>query len=131
MSELNYEVETQWENDHHDVYIWLNYLGFDKKGYSYELTKKEYYYLEAAHQHMSLEDVKKFGVSFNKASKVFKDFIKGRELNAIYWSRQTVTDGFKTYVLTSEFDYKFVSYGNHAQHHVSPEVLKMLVGEED
>ena len=31
----------------------------------------------------------------------------------------------------SEFDYKFVSYGNHAQHHVSPEVLKMLVGEED
>ena len=23
MSELNYEVETQWENDHHDVYIWL------------------------------------------------------------------------------------------------------------
>ena len=28
-------------------------------------------------------------------------------------------------------DYKFVSYGNHAQHHVSPEVLKMLVGEED
>lgn len=44
---------------------------------------------------------------------------------------ETVTDGFKTYVLTSEFDYKFVSYGNHAQHHVSPEVLKMLVGEED
>lgn len=43
---------------------------------------------------------------------------------------ETVTDGFKTYVLTSEFDYKFVSYGN-AQHHVSPEVLKMLVGEED
>ena len=40
---------------------------------------------------------------------------------------ETVTDGFKTYVLTSEFDYKFVSYGNH----VSPEVLKMLVGEED
>lgn len=28
---------------------------------------------------------------------------------------ETVTDGFKTYVLTSEFDYKFVSYGNHAQ----------------
>ena len=44
---------------------------------------------------------------------------------------ETVTDGFKTYVLTSEFDYKLVSYGNHAQHHVSPEVLKMLVGEED
>lgn len=56
---------------------WLNYLGFDKKGYSYELTKKEYYYLEDAHQHMSLEDVKKFGVTFNDASKVFKDFRKG------------------------------------------------------
>lgn len=56
---------------------WLNYLGFDKKGYSYELTKKEYYYLEDAHQHMSLEDVKKFCVSFNEASKVFKDFRKG------------------------------------------------------
>ena len=54
-----------------------SYLGFDKKGYSYELTKKEYYYLEAAHQHMSLEDVKKFGVSFNEASKMFKDFRKG------------------------------------------------------
>lgn len=24
---------------------------------------------------------------------------------------ETVTDGFKTYVLTSEFDYKFVSSG--------------------
>lgn len=54
-----------------------SYLGFDKKGYSYELTKKEYYYLEAAHQHMSLEDVKKFGIPFNDASKVFKDFRKG------------------------------------------------------
>ncbi len=30
-----------------------------------------------------------------------------------------------------KIDDKFVSYGNHAQHHVSPEVLKMLVGEED
>lgn len=55
----------------------LTYLGFDKKGYSYELTKEEYYYLEAAHQRMSLEDVKKFGVTFNDASKVFKDFRKG------------------------------------------------------
>ena len=55
----------------------MTYLGFDKKGYSYELTKKEYYYLEAAHQHMSLEDVKKFGVTFNDASKLFKDFRKG------------------------------------------------------
>lgn len=54
-----------------------SYLGFDKKGYSYELTKEEYYYLESAHQRMSLEDVKKFGVSFNEASKVFKDFRKG------------------------------------------------------
>lgn len=53
------------------------YLGFDKKGYSYELTKEEYYYLEAAHQHMSLEDVKKFGVPFNEVSKMFKDFRKG------------------------------------------------------
>ena len=56
---------------------WLNYLGFDQKGYSYELTREEYYYLKDAHQHMSLEDVKKFGVYFNEASKVFKDFIKG------------------------------------------------------
>ena len=54
-----------------------SYLGFDKKGYSYELTKEEYYYLEAAHQRMSLEDVKKFGVTFNDASKMFKDFRKG------------------------------------------------------
>lgn len=55
----------------------FTYLGFDKKGYSYELTKEEYYYLEAAHQRMSLEDVKKFGVTFNDASKMFKDFRKG------------------------------------------------------
>ena len=55
----------------------FTYLGFDKKGYSYELTKEEYYYLEAAHQRMSLEDVKKFGVTFNDASKLFKDFRKG------------------------------------------------------
>lgn len=53
------------------------YLGFDKKGYSYELTKEEYHYLEAAHQRISLEDVKKFGVTFNDASKMFKDFRKG------------------------------------------------------
>lgn len=52
-------------------------LGFDKKDYSYELTDEEYYYLEADHQRMSLEDVKKFGVTFNDASKVFKDFRKG------------------------------------------------------
>lgn len=55
----------------------FTYLGFDKKGYSHELTKEEYYYLEAAHQRMSLEDVKKFGVTFNDASKLFKDFRKG------------------------------------------------------
>ena len=65
----NSKVTNNWDG--------MTYLGFDKKGYSYELTKKEYYYLEAAHQHMSLEDVKKFGVSFNEASKVFKDFRKG------------------------------------------------------
>ena len=65
----NSKVTNDWDG--------MTYLGFDKKGYSYELTKKEYYYLEAAHQHMSLEDVKKFGVSFNEASKVFKDFRKG------------------------------------------------------
>ena len=59
------------------------------------------------------------------------DELERRALNAIIGVGETVTDGFKTYVLTSEFDYKFVSYGNHAQHHVSPEVLKMLVGEED
>lgn len=53
------------------------YLGFDNKGYSYELTKKEYYYLEAANKRMSLEDIKAFGVTFDEASKVFKDFRKG------------------------------------------------------
>lgn len=62
-------------------------------------------------------------------SKVKK--IKGGKAMLSIGVGETVTDGFKTYVLTSEFDYKFVSYGNHAQHHVSPEVLKMLVGEED
>ena len=55
----------------------FTYLGFDKKGYSYELTKKEYYYLEAANKRMSLEDIKAFGVTFDEASKVFKDFRKG------------------------------------------------------
>lgn len=54
-----------------------SYLGFDKKGYSYELTNKEYYYLEAANKRMSLEDIKAFGVTFDEASKVFKDFRKG------------------------------------------------------
>ena len=54
-----------------------SYLGFDKKGYSYELTKKEYYYLEAANKRMSLEDIKAFGVTFDEASKVFEGFIKG------------------------------------------------------
>lgn len=65
----NSKVTNNWDG--------MTYLGFDKKGYSYELTKEEYYYLEAAHQRISLEDVKKFGVSFNEASKVFKDFRKG------------------------------------------------------
>ena len=65
----NSKVTNNWDG--------MTYLGFDKKGYSYELTKKEYYYLEAAHQYMSLEFVKKFGVTFNDASKVFKDFRKG------------------------------------------------------
>lgn len=55
----------------------FTYLGFDKKGYSYELTKKEYYYLEAANKRMSLEDIKAFGVTFDEASKVFEGFIKG------------------------------------------------------
>lgn len=55
----------------------FTYLGFDKKGYSYELTEKEYYYLEAANKRMSLEDIKAFGVTFDEASKVFKDFRKG------------------------------------------------------
>lgn len=54
-----------------------SYLGFDKKGYSYELTKKEYYYLEAANKRMSLEDIKAFGVTFDEASKVFEGFRKG------------------------------------------------------
>ena len=53
-----------------------SYLGFDKKGYSYELTKKEYYYLEAANKRMSLEDIKAFGVTFDEASKVFEGFRK-------------------------------------------------------
>lgn len=53
------------------------YLGFDKKCYSYELTKKEYYYLESANKRMSLEDIKAFGVTFDEASKMFKDFRKG------------------------------------------------------
>lgn len=55
----------------------FTYLGFDKKGYSYELTKKEYYYLEAANKRISLEDIKAFGVTFDEASKVFEGFIKG------------------------------------------------------
>ena len=55
----------------------FTYLGFDKKGYSYELTKKEHYYLEAANKRMSLEDIKAFGVTFDEASKAFKDFRKG------------------------------------------------------
>lgn len=54
-----------------------SYLGFDKKGYSYELTKEEYYYLEAANKRMSLEDIKAFGVTFDEASKVFEGFRKG------------------------------------------------------
>ena len=65
----NVKVTQNWDG-------WC-YLGFDKKGYSYELTKKEYYYLEAANKRMSLEDVKKFGVPFNEVSKMFKDFRKG------------------------------------------------------
>lgn len=55
----------------------FTYLGFDKKGYSYELTNKEYYYLEAANKRMSLEDIKAFGVTFDEASKVFEGFRKG------------------------------------------------------
>ena len=55
----------------------FTYLGFDKKGYSYELTEKEYYYLEAANKRMSLEDIKAFGVTFDEASKVFEGFRKG------------------------------------------------------
>lgn len=55
----------------------FTYLGFDKEGYSYELTKKEYYYLEAANKRMSLKDIKAFGVTFDEASKVFEGFIKG------------------------------------------------------
>ena len=54
-----------------------SYLGFDKKGYSYELTKEEYYYLEVANKRMSLEDIKAFGVTFYEVSKMFKDFRKG------------------------------------------------------
>lgn len=65
----NSKVTSNWDG-------W-SYLGFDKKGYSYELTKKEYYYLEAANKRMSLEDIKAFGVTFDEASKVFKDFRKG------------------------------------------------------
>ena len=33
-------------------------------------------------------------------------------------------------VVFVQFDGKVDCYGNHAQHHVSPEVLKMLVGGE-
>lgn len=65
----NVKVTQNWDG-------WC-YLGFDKKGYSYELTKKEYYYLEAANKRMSLEDIKAFGVTSNDASKMFKDFRKG------------------------------------------------------
>lgn len=65
----NVKVTQNWDG-------WC-YLGFDNKGYSYELTNKEYYYLEAANKHMSLEDIKAFGVTFDEASKVFKDFRKG------------------------------------------------------
>lgn len=65
----NSKVTNNWDG--------MTYLGFDKKGYSYELTKKEYYYLEAANKRMSLEDIKAFGVTFDEASKMFKDFRKG------------------------------------------------------
>ena len=65
----NVKVTQNWDG-------WC-YLGFDNKGYSYELTKKEYYYLEAANKRMSLEDIKAFGVTFDEASKVFEGFIKG------------------------------------------------------
>lgn len=65
----NVKVTQNWDG-------WC-YLGFDNKGYSYELTKKEYYYLESANKRISLEDIKAFGVTSNDASKMFKDFRKG------------------------------------------------------
>lgn len=40
---------------------------------------------------------------------------------------ETITDGFKTYVMGHDLNLHFVSYGNHATHHVSEEVLKIIL----
>lgn len=42
---------------------------------------------------------------------------------------ETITDGYRTYVLGRDGEFHFVSHGNHANHRVSNELLKALVGE--
>ena len=40
---------------------------------------------------------------------------------------ETITDGFKTYVMGHDLNLHFVSYGNHATHHVSEDALKIVL----
>lgn len=44
---------------------------------------------------------------------------------------ETITDGYRTYVLGRDGRFHFVSHGNHANHHVSNELLKALVREDN
>lgn len=43
---------------------------------------------------------------------------------------ETVTDGYRTFVMRHDLNLHFVSYGNHATHHVSEEALKIILKSE-
>lgn len=40
---------------------------------------------------------------------------------------ETITDGYRTYVMGHDLNLHFVSYGNHATHHVSEESLNVIL----
>lgn len=56
---------------------WLNYLGFDKKGYSYELTQKEHDYFELV-RNAKLDDfLGKLGKAENEIDNSLKTVLLG------------------------------------------------------
>ena len=40
---------------------------------------------------------------------------------------ETITDGERTYQLGEDLNLHFISLGNHAQHHVTKDVMKILL----
>lgn len=40
---------------------------------------------------------------------------------------ETITDGYRTYVMGHDLNLHFVSYGSHATHHVSEDALKIIL----